>query len=237
MKKLLISMLSAALILSLTLTSFTACTSTSTNETKVFKSLALLETDNYALDMHLIVDIRLYRQGDNLLFGFVETDVVIIDRKEMEFDHEAKIAYYTEVSNERYEEILEQFDAIRDTMIKLDGARLRGTGRGEFMNYGVLAYEEIIDANSDIVQIFFSDDGEMVGYAQENENGNINEVKFHISTNIPEGVFEIPDGYELVNKADRGETEEPHDDDIEDDNKEDTDEDKDTEDGDTDENE
>jgi hypothetical protein len=191
MKKLLSLLLAAVMILS-----FSACKK-SVENTKTQKALDVFNGDTYALEMKLIIDLTVYRKVDSLYVSFPGFESYIINKKRYEFDDEKKIAYYEQLGEEEFKEELEQYLKLKDGMIDLEGAKLIGTGKAEFLSEE-LSYEKISLENGDWAQVYFYENDEMAGFQTENELGNMVDVKYHISKEVPDDVFTIPDGYEEV---------------------------------------
>ncbi|MCL2036522.1 MAG: hypothetical protein FWG83_03945 [Oscillospiraceae bacterium] len=189
------------LVMSITLV-LSACSS-SIKETQLFKTFDILEEDTFAFETAMDIDgmeisLVAYRSENNFYFDFVGLETLISEGREFRLDHNNKIARYQEISQEEIDELVTlMVKEIHAPILDLNGAKLLGTGKELFMGKE-LSYEEFRDASGEVSRAFF--DGEkLVGVKRPHvdANGSMVEWPITISREIPAGVFDIPNDYQL----------------------------------------
>jgi hypothetical protein len=178
---------------------------------RLLAAVALIDSDKFSYEVVLDLpeedlaglgssaSLKMYRDGDSFTFLLMGNQVVfVVDRKVLEVDHGAQTVYYTEMNELVYENFLNSWidQGLTSTWVKLDGAEMIDSGTAEFMGEE-LFFEEIKDGNDSVIRAFF-DDEDLIGLLLENVGGNKSEIPFRVSANIPEGVFDIPEDYEMI---------------------------------------
>jgi hypothetical protein len=175
------------------------------SETKIYAVFSLLNTETFSYSLVLEIDnqplkIEMFRNGDdfyaNLLNG--STEMLVVDWKHYSFDHEAKIAYESDLSRTQFDELLKRFDGADYSMLDLSEAKLIDTGIADFMGQK-REYEEIRDKFGNVHRVFFAEDI-LVGLKSMNNDGEWIEIAWFISGTVDEGVFKIPLDYQIIRR-------------------------------------
>ena len=171
------------------------------------KTLALYEVlsgEKFAMDVNFIgAKMTMYRDGDTMyvrvdLLGAMTGSVIISDGKITifeEYDGELlendDLTYTTrELEQAHLDKIFELFEWYRTEMMNLGGAIMLENGVSDAFRGRELYFERIESGGDDNVFYFFDEDDNIVGTII-----NETQMKFFVSPTIPEGAFDIPEGY------------------------------------------
>ena len=142
--------------------------------------------------------IKVIRVGTNLYYNVWGNTNHIINGNKYQVEDDEKKAFYSPISDEQFEEQLRMFSAhsVFEGLVYSAGGRVTDTGEAEF-NGETLRYEEITGSD-DVKRLVFFDDRGTVGLVQPGRDGEMVELEFKVNRDIPEGLFEIPEDYELI---------------------------------------
>ena len=161
--------------------------------------MSLLDGDTFSATMLLVgFEVVVHRDGDNVFAGLAEYEQLITNGRKYEFDKSEGIAYYEPAGVYEFEEALSAVSAF-DAMIVFDGAQLTDTGIARFPfeeGFKDTFYEEITEKSGEVKRVFFDEDDVLVGFEMTGMDGVMSKTKFRVSGEIPEGVFDIPEGFE-----------------------------------------
>jgi hypothetical protein len=202
MKKTLSLMLTVVMVMSLLLT--TSCTSTDIEKSNFYDAIRILEGDIYTIEMSLMaINMGAYRQGDSFLVKYGPIgDVLIIDRKAYDIDHENELVYFSELTEEEFEKRVAEGREFGG-MINLEGAKVTGNGREDFTyedgtHFPNVYFEAFVDSMGLNNKAYFDENDMLIGIAMEGEEDSMVPFKYVIRPEVPDGIFVLPEGYEVV---------------------------------------
>jgi hypothetical protein len=166
-------------------------------ESRLAVALALLASDTFSLEVGVAgeheQEMIVRRRERNLLvrgFSSADDDLLLVDGIVYQFDRKNMVCRYSALNETQVDELLRQYGGISG-MLGINEARLTDTGTAEFGEYGELYYEEFSFVGGSMRTFF--DGSMMVGMERDGE-----EMAFRVSGNVDSAVFEIPQGFEMV---------------------------------------
>lgn len=137
------------------------------------------------------------RQGANVSFtlnmmDFIKGHVHVVDGIIYVLDDDTKTYVSKEATQEQLDKINELFDNnFSEPINMILGSTMEGSGKGDFLEYKDVYYEEISADNGAKLRYFFDGDDLLGVFMSEADY----EMKLYISAEIPEDAFDIPEDY------------------------------------------
>jgi predicted small lipoprotein YifL len=161
---------------------------------KVYSDVLAIEMTMNDVGDDAVTEMTVYRSGESMSVrtqGVLGSAFVIItDGVMYSFDEENKTYYETPVGLFDADDVTGQFDIFGEMLGQTQGALITDSGVMEFKGEDY-DFEQITTPEGEVTIVFFDEDGNMVGILQDGV-----QMVISISSQVPDGAFDIPDGYE-----------------------------------------